>query len=196
MLFDNIKKEKIHPAFDPFSDQNKIYFDIVENIAEYGNSNNLDYCFTGGLALVLMHRKMFRAISDIDININKEQIETWRKFLKDNYNCDLIYKDDVGTWKGYQGELTVQDKKFKIDLFIAISPERIRSISPRLLKKLQIENKIFYISDIFLGFKEKLKREKDLLDISYYNINYIDPFDRPDLDIKSTNKIKVFRVKT
>jgi hypothetical protein len=139
---------------------------------------------------------MFRTISDIDININVDQIDLWAKFFKEQYNCDLTFRPDVGTWTAYMAKFSIGENNFSVDLFTRISPERIRSFSPYLLKKIEIEGKTLYVSDIFLGFKNKLKREKDLLDITYYNINHIDPFDREDQKIKQTDKIKVFRIKT
>lgn len=177
MLYQLVKRENIGAKdkdgipYDPFSGDDKFYYDLVEDIHEFSKKSGMDYIITGTIAFALFFGKTFKSTKDLDMHINPEDLEKWICFFENLFGKVNIVKHDINRELScnYGIEAVINGKSRKVELFTAMSARFIRQNKDFGLEQykninLSIKNNI-RVKTVYL-------RPKDLEDIHYYNLNF------------------------
>ena len=171
MLYDSIKKDKrfTNNTNPPDSEQNKLIFDLTEEIINFAFKNKLEYRLLGGLALALYFESIYRELADIDLAINQKDIQIWKKWFKDN-NFNFKANKGFPNMKLHKkiSLYKISNKKIHVEMY---DISNIYNQFGNIIKNINnININLSHPKDTATA-KKVLNRNKDMLDIRYYHLN-------------------------
>ena len=177
MIIDYDKIEKIHFLNKDFDhDFNIKVLKTFENLFLKTLELKIDFVVTGGFGSLLYYKKIYRKIEDIDLLINRQDIEKWFLLFKDNY--DFCYEE---FYEFYPAQRLKDFFNKKVESLIFKDNEhqvKIEIITRPCFDYKEVEFNNYFFKVAFPNFsyenKLKFKRPKDVEDWKFFNKYLVD----------------------